>query len=64
MRDFDLTHREKDILELLALGKSNDQISKKLDISINTVKTHLKHIFRKMQVENRTAAARAFIEHH
>ena len=57
-----LTNREIDILTLLAQGKSNEQISLQLDISVNTVKTHLKHIFKKLSVTNRTAAVSAFLQ--
>ncbi len=44
------------------MGHSNEEISQELEISINTVKTHLKHIFRKLQVSNRTAAAALYLQ--
>ena len=55
--DFDLTSREKDILKLVAEGKSNKEIADELILSIHTVKNHLKNILQKMCVEDRTQAA-------
>ena len=62
MKDQTLTTREIDILKDLALGRSNAQISQSLGISVNTVKTHLKHIFKKLQVDNRPAAASTYFQ--
>ena len=55
--DFDLTSREKDILKLVAAGKSNKEIADELILSIHTVKNHLKNILQKLCVEDRTQAA-------
>jgi DNA-binding NarL/FixJ family response regulator len=52
-----LTEREIDVLSLIAKGYSNSEISKNLYISMNTVKTHIKNIFQKLEVEDRTHAA-------
>lgn len=52
-----LTEREIDVLKLVTQGLNNAEISEKLCISMNTVKTHLKNIFQKLEVEDRTAAA-------
>lgn len=52
-----LTQRETDILELLAEGMSNRDISRQLYLSEKTVKAHLAAIFRKLGVSNRTQAA-------
>lgn len=52
-----LTEREVDVLKLVTEGLNNAEISDKLCISMNTVKTHLKNIFQKLDVEDRTAAA-------
>jgi DNA-binding NarL/FixJ family response regulator len=52
-----LTHREKDILELLVKGNSNKEIAELLYISEKTVKNHLTNIFRKLAVKDRTQAA-------
>ena len=55
-----LTSREKEILELLVLGQANKQIAEKLFVSIDTVKTHLKNIYQKLDVNSRLqAVARA-----
>lgn len=51
-----LSPREIDILEQLALGRTNQQIAAGLFISQATVKTHLNHIFGKLGVGNRTEA--------
>lgn len=53
----DLTCREVEILGLLTLGATNETISNKLFISPNTVRTHLNHIFKKIQVTNRLEAS-------
>lgn len=52
-----LTEREVDVLKLVTQGLNNAEISDRLYISMNTVKTHLKNIFQKLEVEDRTAAA-------
>ena len=52
-----LTEREIDVLRLVAQGCSNPHIAQQLNITINTVKVHLRNILDKLQVENRTQAA-------
>ena len=52
-----LTAREIEVLRLLARGDSNPQIATNLNITVNTVKTHISHILTKLQLENRTQAA-------
>ncbi len=54
-----LTSREREIHHWLVAGKSNEDIATILGISAHTVKNHLSHIFAKLGVENRTAAALA-----
>lgn len=55
-----LTDRELDVLQQLAAGKSNRQIADELYVSVGTVKTHARHIYEKLSVNNRThAVARA-----
>lgn len=51
-----LTDREIDILNLIAKGYSNSGISETLYISLNTVKTHIKNIFQKLEVGDRAQA--------
>lgn len=51
-----LSPREKEILFHIGLGKSNMEIGKQLFISESTVKNHVRNIFRKLDVNNRTQA--------
>jgi LuxR family maltose regulon positive regulatory protein len=53
---FALTEREIDVLRLLAEGISNKQIAERLIVAPSTVKQHLKHIYGKLDVHNRTQA--------
>lgn len=54
-----LTPRELEVLGLVAEGLSNRQISKRLFLSETTIKTHLVHIYPKLEVDSRTAAVAA-----
>ena len=58
-----LTERELFVLRLVASGASNQEIAQKLSISVNTVKSHLKNILDKLQLENRTQAATFALKH-
>lgn len=49
-----LSEREYDVLDLLKEGKSNKEISEGTFVSVNTVKTHLQHIYSKFDAKNRT----------
>jgi LuxR family transcriptional regulator, maltose regulon positive regulatory protein len=53
-----LTDQELSVLHLLETGYQNKQIAQELNISLNTVKYHLKNIYGKLGVINRTQAAR------
>jgi len=53
----DLTRRQRDVLELIAEGKSNKLIADALNMSESTVKAHVKQIIRRLNVANRTQAA-------
>ena len=55
--DTRLSHREVEILALVSIGSSNEEIAEKLFISPNTVKSHLYRIFKKIKVPNRLQAA-------
>jgi DNA-binding CsgD family transcriptional regulator len=52
-----LTQREREILALVGKGKTNGEIAAILSISARTVQKHLEHVFQKLGVETRTAAA-------
>jgi LuxR family transcriptional regulator, regulator of acetate metabolism len=51
-----LTRREREVLAMLAEGETNARIAKRLVVSEDTVKTHVKHILRKLAVHNRSQA--------
>jgi DNA-binding NarL/FixJ family response regulator len=53
-----LTKREREILSILANGGSNSEIARGLWVTEQTVKFHLSNIYRKLEVSNRTQAAR------
>jgi DNA-binding NarL/FixJ family response regulator len=52
-----ITARERDVLSMISLGRSNKHIARALEISPETVKTHVKRIFSKLSVSTRTEAA-------
>lgn len=59
----ELTPREKDVLELVALGHRNQEIAAELVISEQTVKNHVSNIFSKLGVDTRVEAALYAIAH-
>jgi len=54
--DSPLTRRETQILDLVAKGKDRNRISEELFINVETVKTHIKHIYTKLNVNSRADA--------
>jgi two-component system nitrate/nitrite response regulator NarL len=58
-----LTPREGEMLAQLALGLSNKEIARKLDVAESTVKIHLQSILKKLGVNNRVQAAIYAVEH-
>lgn len=60
----ELTSREREILLLMAKGKSNQEIADELFIAIKTVKTHVSNILSKLQVQDRTQAVIYAFQHH
>lgn len=57
-----LSSQELRVLRLLAAGETNQQIAQDLVVSVNTVKDHLKHLYRKLGVNNRLQASQT--AHH
>jgi len=53
----DLTDREREVLGLLARGRTNDQIATELFLSLKTVRNYVTSILDKLQVEDRVQAA-------
>jgi DNA-binding NarL/FixJ family response regulator len=51
-----LTDREREVLEMVAVGKGNATIAHELMISLKTVRNHVSNVFTKLQVSNRSAA--------
>jgi len=54
--EHNLTPREVEILEQLSRGLSYQQVADNLIVSTGTVRTHIEHVYRKLQVNNKTAA--------
>lgn len=59
----ELTQREQEVLQFLTKGRSNKEIASDLNISEDTVKYHLKTLFTKLGVQDRTEAAISAIRH-
>ena len=58
IQEISLSKREMEVLQLIALGKSNLEIAEELYISIHTVKSHVSNLFQKLDVKRRTQAIR------
>ena len=56
-----LSLREREIVDLLVLGKSNKEMADQLSLSSDTIKAHLQHIFRKVGVSSRVEAVVFFL---
>jgi DNA-binding NarL/FixJ family response regulator len=57
-----LTEREREILACAAAGLGNKEIADRLCVSVDTVKTHLHHIYRKLSVNGRVEAVLAYLQ--
>ncbi len=51
-----ISKRELEVLELIATGKSNEEIAEALFVSLNTIKTHTANLYQKLEVKRRTQA--------
>jgi NarL family two-component system response regulator LiaR len=60
---FDLTQREREVLNLVVQGESNQQIAEALVISLATVKAHISSILSKLQVSSRAEASAYALKH-
>jgi DNA-binding NarL/FixJ family response regulator len=58
-----LTVRELEVLQLIVDGHSNNEIAQKLYVTMGTVKIHVRNIFKKLSVEDRTQAAIRALTH-
>lgn len=59
-----LTDREREILACAAAGRSNKEIADQLCVSVETVKTHLHHIYQKLSVSGRVEAILTYLKAH
>jgi DNA-binding NarL/FixJ family response regulator len=57
-----LTDREREILTCAAAGRSNKEIADQLGVSVDTVKTHLHHIYQKLSVDGRVEAILTYLK--
>ena len=58
-----LTAREREVLELIATGLTNDEIAERLVLGVGTIKTHVNHIFLKLGIRNRAEAVIFAFDH-
>lgn len=58
-----LSPREREVLALLAKGASNKELARRLDVAESTIKIHIQHILRKLNLTSRVQAAVYAIEH-
>ncbi|WP_431157815.1 helix-turn-helix domain-containing protein [Winogradskyella poriferorum] len=61
--DFSLTTQEEKVAELMVADKTNKEIASELFISLNTVKTHVRNLYAKLEVSNRTEFVAKFKNH-
>lgn len=59
-----MSSRQREVLELIAVGDSIKAIARKLDLAEGTVKAHIAAVYRKLGVNNRVGAARALAQGH
>ncbi len=51
-----LTKREREVVQLLSMGLTYEKMALKMDVSHETIKMHLKNIYRKLRVQNKIEA--------
>lgn len=57
-----LTQREKELMELLVLGKTNPELAEDMFVSIHTIKSMLEKLFRKFEVKSRVQLAIKYVK--
>lgn len=57
-----LTYRENEVIKLISTGKTTQEISDILNISKNTINVHIRAIYQKIDVNNRTSAALVYLQ--
>lgn len=60
----DLTRREMQVLEHLFTGKSNQHIAEHLNLSVHTIKYHLRNVYKKLKVTNRAMLICNYYKNH
>jgi DNA-binding CsgD family transcriptional regulator len=58
-----LTQRENEVLARVSQGHQNKEIASTLHIAVHTVEQHLKHIYQKLEISNRTQASAIYWSH-
>jgi two-component system response regulator NreC len=61
--DDDLTEREREVLRLIALGYTNQEIARQLFLSVRTIEAHRRHILDKLRLTTRAELVRYALEH-
>jgi NarL family two-component system response regulator LiaR len=64
LSDFGLTLREREVLQMMSAGMSNQEIADTLFVSLGTIKVHVTHILAKLDVKSRAAATDYAHRHH
>ena len=62
--DVNLTNREKEVLSHIAKGEDNREIAESMNVSIHTAKIHIRNIFQKLDVKDRTEAVIKAVKHN
>jgi two-component system nitrate/nitrite response regulator NarL len=58
-----LSFREREVLDLVATGMTNEQVARRLSLSVHAIKFHLARVYRKLAVANRTEAVFVLMTH-
>lgn len=61
-RFVDVSDREREVLQLIYEGRSNEEIAEQLNMKVTTVKTHVSHLFMKLDASSRNEVVHSAIE--